>query len=261
MNLNLQGKNAFVSGSSRGIGKAAAVELAALGAQVTLVSRSAKDLQSALGDLSTEAGQDHDIFILDFDDLSSLENKVKERVKKRTYHILINNSGGPPAGAIINAEAEDFVIAIKRHLLCNHILTNLLLPGMKESGYGRIINIISTSVKSPLDNLGVSNTTRGAVASWGKTMANELGVFGITVNNVLPGLIDTERLNEVFSFWAESQSVSVEQLKDNARKDVPLKRIGEPNEIGNVIAFLASPAGSYVSGVNLPVDGGKTRAM
>lgn len=261
MNLSLEGKNAFVSGSSRGIGKAAAIELVKLGAEVTVVSRSADKLKNVITELDTSYGQKHDWITIDYNDPENLRQKVERKLKSKTYQILINNTGGPPAGPIVGANADQFLKAINSHLICNHILTKLMIPGMKESGYGRIINIISTSVKTPLDNLGVSNTTRGAVASWGKTMANELGRYGITVNNVLPGLIDTERLNEVFSYWAEQQSMGMETLKENASKEVPLKRIGNPNEIANVIAFLASPAGSYVSGVNLPVDGGRTKAM
>ena len=261
MNLDLKNKNVYVSGSSGGIGRGVANALANLGANVTVVGRTKSKLETLLQELSVEKGQVHKKLILDYSHPEEVKEAITELTKKKTFHILINNTGGPPAGPIINAEVEEFTKAMNMHLICNHILAQAIVPGMKKERYGRIINIISSSVKTPLDNLGVSNTTRGAVASWGKTMANELGPYGITVNNILPGFIDTDRLAEVFTAWAEANSVSVDDFKQKASESVPLKRIGKVKEIANVVAFLASPAGSYVSGVNLPVDGGRTRAM
>jgi 3-oxoacyl-[acyl-carrier protein] reductase len=261
MNIDLKNKNAFVSGGSGGIGRGIALALAGLGANVTVAARSETKLQSLLNEMSAEYGQKHDMLAIDYSQPEKLKKAVSQLTEHRRYHILINNSGGPPAGPIIEAKEEDFLKAMNMHLICNHILAKALVPGMKADGYGRIINIISSSVKTPLDNLGVSNTTRGAVASWGKSMANELGPYGITVNNVLPGFIDTDRLAEVFGAWAVSSSVSVAEFTQKASESVPLKRIGKVEEIANVVAFLASPAGSYVSGVNLPVDGGRTKAM
>lgn len=263
MDLSLLGKNALVCGASRGIGKASAIQLASLGANVTLVSRSADKMSDVIKemDMDIPKGQDHDFLVADFSDSKDLNKRVKGLVLKRTYHILVNNSGGPSAGPILNAKSEEFLAAFHQHLLCNHLLVGLLKKGMIDSGYGRIINIISTSVKAPLDNLGVSNTIRGAVASWSKTVANELGTHGITVNNVLPGFTNTERLKEIFGKRAETLGLSYDEMSEKLAEGVPLGRIGHASEIAAVVAFLASPSASYVTGANIPVDGGRTRSM
>ncbi len=261
MNLSLVGKNALVCGSSKGIGKASALELAALGATVTLVSRSTETMTSILHELNHEAGQHHDFLVADFSDSVDLKKKIDLLVMSKPIHILVNNTGGPPGGPIVDAKTEEFVQAFHNHLICNHILAQAVIKGMKESGYGRIINIISTSVKQPLDGLGVSNTIRGAVANWAKTMANELGPFGITVNNVLPGATETERLQQIVENKADKTNQPVENIATAMKNAVPLKRFAKPEEIGAAVAFLASPAAAYINGVNLPVDGGRTKCL
>lgn len=261
MDLNLKGKNALVCGSSKGIGKAAAIEIAQLGANVTLVSRSAEVMADIIKEMDVSQGQDHDFLMADFTDQKDLKKKIKSLTLTRTIHILVNNTGGPPGGPIVDATIDAFLQAYNNHLVCNHLLTTAVIPGMKAAGFGRIINVISTSVKAPLDGLGVSNTTRGAVASWGKTMANELGPFGITVNNVLPGFTMTGRLQEIITNKAEKTNASEDKIIEKMKSTVPAKRFGEPKEVGAVIAFLASPAAAYVNGVNMPVDGGRTKGM
>lgn len=263
MDLSLYGKNALVCGASRGIGKGAAIELASLGANVTLVSRSADKMSDVIKDMDMDIdkGQDHDFLVADFSDPNDLRKKVKGLVLRRPYHVLINNTGGPAAGPILEAQTESFESAFQQHLICNHTLVQLLKKGMIEAGYGRIINVISTSVKAPIDNLGVSNTIRGAVASWAKTMANELGQYGITVNNVLPGFTDTERLRELYSKRAEREGISFDEMVQRLCAITPAKRLGLAKEVGGAIAFLASPAASYVNGINMPVDGGRTRSL
>jgi 3-oxoacyl-[acyl-carrier protein] reductase len=265
MNLDLTGKNAFVSGSSKGIGKAAAIELAKLGANVTLVGRTETALMQGLIDLSFSAGaeQRHDYLVADFANPDKLKSAVERHMLKsnKTYHILVNNTGGPPSGNVTAAAEEDFVTAFSNHLLCNHILTMLMVEGMKKDGYGRIINVISTSVKIPLKGLGVSNTIRGAVASWAKTMANELGEFGITVNNVLPGATQTERLKEIVNTKSEKQKVSADEVEKEMLAEIPLGRFAKPEEVANAITFLATPAAAYISGINVPVDGGRTGCL
>lgn len=260
MNLNLTGKNAFVCGSTQGIGFAAAQELAALGASVTLCARNAEKLQSAVSKLPHP--EKHSYLVADFSRPASLKEALDDWLKEGSpYHILVNNTGGPPAGLAIDAELEAFQKAFEQHLMCNHILVQALVPGMKQSGYGRIINVISTSVKQPLANLGVSNTIRGAVANWSKTLANELGQFNITVNNVLPGATNTQRLEGIVSNKASKTGSSEEEVLQAMANQVPMKRVGEPEELGAAIAFLASPAASYINGVNLPVDGGRTGCL
>ena len=261
MDLNLQGKNALVCGSSKGIGKAAALELAKLGANVTLVSRSANIMSDILHELDQTKDQQHDFLIADFTDSFDLRKKVHTLCQRKPIHILINNTGGPPGGPIAEAKEEEFLQAFNNHLICNHILTKLVIKGMKEEGFGRIVNIISTSVRIPIDGLGVSNTTRGAVASWAKTMANELAPYGITVNNVLPGFTSTDRLHAIIQSRASKREISIEEQQKVMEASVPMRRFGKPEEVAAAIAFLASPAASYITGTSMIVDGGRTRAI
>ncbi len=259
MNLNLTHKNALVCGSTQGIGKASAKQLAKLGANITLVARNEEKLKTTLKELATDQGQSHNYIIADFQNPENLKQKIS--ASSRTYHILINNTGGPAGGPIFNANLEEFEKAFTQHLKCNHVLVQAVVPGMKTEGYGRIINIISTSVKQPLNGLGVSNTIRGAVANWSKTLANELGSFGITVNNVLPGATATERLNEIINNKAKKTGKSIEEVSNAMKNEVPAKRFAKPEEIANAVAFLASEAASYINGINVPVDGGRTKSL
>lgn len=261
MNLDLSGRTALVCGSSQGIGKAAAIELAQLGANIILLARNEERLKSVLSELPAGDGQKHEYAIADFQHQKDVEAVVRALTEGRSIHILINNTGGPPAGKASEADIEEFRIAFNNHLINNHILAQGVIPGMKADGYGRIINVISTSVKQPLPNLGVSNTVRGAVANWAKTMANELGEFGVTVNNVLPGATDTARLSSIVSNKAEKTGQSAEAVKQAMASAVPAQRVGKPEEVGAAIAFLASPAAAYINGVNLPVDGGRTKSL
>lgn len=256
---DLTGKRALVCGSSQGMGRACAVELARLGAEVTLVARNEATLREALSALSTDAGQKHAFIVADFADSAGLQTKVAHHVDQTgPIQILVNNTGGPPHGAIVDATPDQFLQAISNHIVCNHLLVQTLLPGMKSSGYGRIVNIISTSVIQPIKGLGVSNTTRGAVANWGRTLAGELAPLGITVNNVLPGFTATGRLQTLFQAKAEKAGTTVEQVERSIVESIPMKRLADPAEIASVVAFLVSPAASYLTGVNLPVDGGRT---
>jgi len=261
MNLSLKEKNAVVCGSTQGIGLAIAKELALLGAHCTLVARNEEALKKVIGELDSSQGQHHNFLVADFSKPDEVRTTIEEHVKQQAVHILINNTGGPPAGMIMDAKEEEFLRAFNQHLLCNHILTKAVVPSMKKEGYGRIINIISTTVRIPLKNLGVSNTIRGAVASWAKTMANELGQFGITVNNLLPGNISTQRLSSLIDTNARVANTDKERIEQAMKNEIPMKRFGDPSEIAAVAAFLASPAGSYVSGVSIPVDGGKTGSI
>lgn len=261
MNLSLLGKNALVGGASAGIGRAVAVELAALGANVTLLARTESSLQEAATSLDTSQGQRHSYIAADFSDSKNLLEKVTALLERQPVHILINNTGGPPGGPIAEASGEAFLVAFHNHLLCNQLLAQAVLPGMKTAGYGRIVNIISTSVKEPIDNLGVSNTTRWAVAAWAKTWANEVGRYGITVNNVLPGYTRTGRLVEIIEKRAAASGQSIPEVVEQFKNQVPARRFAEPAEIAAAVAFLAGPAAGYINGINLPVDGGRTRSL
>lgn len=261
MNLDLTRKNALVCGSSAGIGKASAMEMASMGANITLVARNEEKLKAVLAQLPKNEGQQHDYLVIDFTDPASLKETIIEATLKKNYHILINNTGGPKGGPIFSAEVSEFTSAFSNHLICNQILVQNVVPGMKEEGYGRIINIISTSVKQPIDGLGVSNTIRGAVASWSKTMANELGQFGITVNNVLPGFTATDRLDDIIGNASKRFDGSREEASEFMKKLVPVRRFADPSEVANAVAFLASEAAGYINGINLPVDGGRTKCL
>jgi 3-oxoacyl-[acyl-carrier protein] reductase len=261
MDFNLKGKHALIGGGSKGIGFASALEIAKMGASVSLVSRNIDSLSHALSQLPRADAQAHDFFVADFKNPEGLREKIAELIKTRPVHILVNNSGGPAAGSIKEADEEDFQSAFVQHLICNHILVKATLPGMIDYGYGRIINIISTSVKQPINKLGVSNTIRGAVANWAKTLANEVGIHGVTVNNVLPGATSTQRLEDIIKAKSKRTGVPEDDVILEMKQSIPLRRFGKPSEIGSVVAFLASPAASYISGTNIVVDGGRTKSL
>lgn len=261
MDLNLKGKRAVVCGSTQGIGKAAALELASLGASVTLIARNEKKLNETLQELSTTARQQHGYLVADFSLPDKLGQVVTEYARDNRVHILVNNTGGPPAGLAINAGVEEYRQAFGSHVICNQLLAQAFVPGMKAERYGRIINVISTSVKAPIQGLGVSNTIRGAVANWSKTLATELGAFGITVNNVLPGSTMTQRLKSVLQEKIQKTGKTMEAAMADMIADIPAGRIGNAHEIAAAIAFLASPAAAYINGINLPVDGGRTNSL
>ncbi len=261
MNISLSGKYAVVCGSSQGIGLAVAKELALNGATCMLMARNPDALQEAVSRLSTAENQHHQWVAADFSKPAAVEQSIKKITGEQRVEILINNTGGPKAGPILEASTQDFEEAFRQHLVCNHILAGAVVPGMKEAGYGRIINIISTSVKTPLANLGVSNTIRLAVASWAKTLANEIGRYHITVNNILPGLTETQRLTDLMRHTAASVKKDFLEVEAQLKETIPMKRFGKPEEIAAMAAFLASPAASYVNGANITVDGGRTPAF
>jgi len=261
MEVVLTGKRAVVCGSTQGIGKATALELAALGASVTLVSRDKAKLKDVLKELPKVKGQDHDSLVADFNFPERLQSSLEKYTSAHVAHILVNNTGGPPAGQVFTASLDEFTKAFANHLLCNQVLVQALAPGMKKEKYGRIINIISTSVKIPIRGLGVSNTIRGAVANWSKTLATELGPFGITVNNVLPGAAMTSRLESIIRDRSVKQKKTKEQVTEEMISEIPAGRIASAAEVAAAVAFLATPAASYINGINLPVDGGRTGSL
>ena len=261
MDLNLKGKNALVCGSSSGIGKASAIALSRLGANVTLLARNADSLTEALKELDRTEGQEHGFVIADTSNHPDLHQKITGLITQKRIHILVNNSGGPAAGDVLSADPIAFKNAFEQHLLANHLIAQLVVPGMKAVAFGRIINIISTSVKQPLHGLGVSNTIRAAVANWSKTLATELAPFHITVNNVLPGATETDRLNAIVSNKANKQSRNPEEIRAEMIAEIPMKRFGKPEEIAAAVAFLASPAAAYITGTQITVDGGRTGVL
>ncbi|HRJ29504.1 MAG TPA: SDR family oxidoreductase [Cyclobacteriaceae bacterium] len=261
MDIDLSGKHAVVCGSTQGIGKASAIELASLGASVTLLARDEQKLLGVLAELPVGRGQQHGFLKADFSNVDEVKRVITKYVSSNTVHVLVNNTGGPPGGLAIDARQEEFVKAFAAHLLCNQALVQAVVPSMKKEKYGRIINIISTSVKIPLKGLGVSNTIRGAVASWAKTLSVELAPFGITVNNVLPGATMTGRLEALVQSKAEKSKRSFEEVMNEMVAEIPAGRIGEAREVAAAVAFLATQAAAYINGINIPVDGGRTGSL
>lgn len=261
MDLNLSGKHALVCGASEGIGRATAHELALLGADVTVLSRNAGKLQAVVDALPRSGTQRHGLLAADVADTDGLRTAVQALANERPVHVLVNNTAGPPGGAAHAAAEDAFVDTFRKHLLANHALVQSLLPGMRAAGWGRIVNVISTSVYEPIPNLGVSNTIRGAVASWAKTLSRELGGEGITVNNVLPGYTRTGRLDQILHDRAAASGKSQDDVAAGMRQTVPAGRFAQPEEIAAAIAFLASPAAGYINGVSLAVDGGRMQSI
>lgn len=260
--FTLDGKRALVCGGSRGIGRAAAMELAAAGAEVILLARDTPTLPEARDALPKGNGRDHLALAVDMQDLEALARDVTHLAAETgPVHVLVNNSGGPPPGSITGAGWKEFPSAFLQHVGAAHTVTGILLPGMIEAGYGRIINVISTSVKQPIPGLGVSNTVRGAMANWAKTLAAEVAAHGVTVNNVLPGATSTERLDALIAGRAAKEGKPAAEVEHAMKAAIPARRFGTPQEIGRVIAFLASPWAAYVTGINLPVDGGRTACL
>lgn len=259
MNIDLSGKRALVCGSTQGIGRATARELAKAGAAVTLVARDEEKLEEVLAGLH---GEGHTCIVADFSLPDSLQSGLQSYLEKHPVnHILVNNTGGPPPGPIAEAQTSQFTAAFSQHLICNHILAQAVLPGMKQAQYGRIINVISTSVKQPLPNLGVSNTVRAAVAGWSKTLSREVAQFGITVNNLLPGATKTGRLEAIVERNAEKQAKSIDEVEREMVSEIPAGRFGEPEELAYAAVFLASPFASYITGVSIQVDGGRVACL
>ncbi|GAB3384300.1 SDR family oxidoreductase [Lysobacter fragariae] len=262
MDLNLNGKHALVCGASQGIGLAAAKALAELGADVTLLARRAEVLREVDKQLPRpHAAQIHGWIAADTSDLDNLRSQVDALCANQPVHILVNNSGGPAPGTLRGAKIGDFEAAYRQHLLGNHVLAEAVIPGMERDGYGRIVNLISTSVKEPLRGLGVSNTTRWAVASWAKTLATELAGKGITVNNVLPGATQTARTDQIIATRSARTGRSPQEIFEEMVSEIPMGRFARPEETAAAIAFLCSPAAAYITGINLPVDGGRTRSL
>lgn len=255
---SLKGRSALVCGSSQGIGRACAIEMARRGAEVTLMARHDEGLKAVLAKLPAEFDQAHGSIVADFTDWRLVAEKARRHAAERgPVHIVLNNTGGPPAGSLFEATAEQLLAAFSQHVLSFQGLVQALVPGMREAGYGRIVNIISTSVVQPIRGLGVSNVIRGAVGNWARTLAGELGPFGITVNSILPGYTHTARLDSIIKGRASRAGSDPTEIEQTMIAGVPAARFGTPEEIAAVAAFLATQAASYVNGVNLPVDGGR----
>ncbi|RMH94994.1 SDR family oxidoreductase [Lysobacter pythonis] len=261
MQLDLTGKHALVCGASEGIGRATAIELAQLGADVTVLARREPALREVIATLPRHGSQRHGFITTDIADTDALRTATNALAAERPVHVLVNNSGGPPGGRAIDADIDAFLAAYRQHLIANQTLAQALTPGMREAGYGRIVNVISTSVYEPIPNLGVSNTTRAAVAGWAKTLSKELAADGITVNNVLPGFTETGRIAQIVRDQMAQSGKPENEVRAAMRALIPAQRFADPAEVASVIVFLCTPAAAYVSGQSIAVDGGRMNSI
>lgn len=262
MNLDLTNKTALVCGASQGLGFAVATELALLGANIILSSRNENKLQQAVKKLDTSKGQQHSYLVMDLSDPGKVREVMSSYLEKNSViHILVNNAGGPPSTLMIETDVSEIEKAFRTHVISSHILAQQLVPGMQAAGFGRIVNIVSISVKQPINGLGISNLVRAAVANWAKTLANEISGGGITINNVLPGYTNTERMEYMLDKRAIEKGIKRENMFKRITASIPVGRVGEPAELGAAVAFLCSPAAAYINGINLTVDGGQTESL
>ena len=261
MNNSLLGKRALVGGSTQGIGLAIAKQLAADGATVILLARNEEKLQKVLENLPNTEGVIHQYLVADYSDFEHFKTVISDFFTTNTVDIVINNTGGPPAKAAVETTIEDFQKAFEMHLLANHFLAAKAVEGMKKKGWGRIVNVLSSTIKQPKVNMILSNSIRAGVANWSKTLATELGSWGITVNNVLPGYIATERLNELNQFQSQKTGQNLDKIEAKMLAEIPAGRLGKPEEMAYAVAFLCSNMADYINGINLPVDGGVLRGL
>lgn len=261
MDLDLSGRHALVCGGSEGIGRAAALELAQLGANVTVLARRETALQAVVDALPRQPGQRHGLLVADIAATDALREGAAALAASQPVHILVNNTGGPPGGSAHGADIAAYLDAFNRHLVANQILLQAVLPGMRAAHWGRVVNVISTSVYEPIPNLGVSNTIRGAVASWAKTLSREIAGDGITVNNVLPGYTRTQRLDQILGDRSAATGKTPDEVATGMLASVPVGRFAEAHEVGGVIAFLCTNAAAYVDGQSIAVDGGRMQSI
>lgn len=261
MNISLQGKKALVGGSSKGIGAAIAKQLAASGASVTLMARSEGRMQELIEEMDSSQGQQHQFLSVDFTDFEAYKAKIRAYFETNTVDILVNNTQGPEGGGALEKKVDDYQNAFDLLFKSVVYTTELALKHMQEQHWGRIINIASISVKEPLNYLALSNTIRAAVVTWAKSLAYDVAKDGITVNSTLTGYFDTDRIAQLNSKKAEKMGVSPDEVRSNMEEQVPVKRIGDPKEYGYLVTFLASEQAAFITGTNIPIDGGLLKSL
>lgn len=258
MKINLDGQQALIGGATSGLGKAIALQLAACGAKVTLMARSREKLEAIIHELP---GQHHDYLVADFNDFEDFQDRIQAYFDGKSVDILINNTQGPAAGAALEKSVKDYQEAFNLLFKTYCHTTLLALEGMRRRKHGRIINVSSMSVKEPLPNMALSNSLRAAVINWAKTLAAEVAPDGVTVNNILTGSFNTERLKSLHQKQAEQNGADLEEWRKQAADKIPMKRFGRPEEYGYLAAFLASEYAAYITGTNIPIDGGALKSI
>lgn len=261
MNISLKGKKALVGGSSKGIGEAIARQLAESGASVTLMARNEERMKTIIGELNTHEGQEHQYLVVDFSNFDAFKKVITSFFEHNTIDILVNNTQGPEGGGALEKSVDDYQQAFDLLFKSVVYTTELALKHMQQSKWGRIINVASISVKEPLSYLALSNTIRAAVVTWAKSLAFDVAQDGITANSVLTGYFDTDRIAQLNTKKAEKMGVSPEEVLSSMEEKVPMKRIGKPEEYGYLVAFLASDQAAYITGTNIPIDGGLLKSM
>lgn len=261
MNISLKGKNALVGGSSKGIGKAIAEQLAESGANVTVMARSENRLKALVDGMDHSQGQKHQYLVVDFSNFEKYKAVISSHFENNTVDILVNNTQGPEGGGALEKNVEDYQEAFDLLFKSVVFTTELALRHMQKNKWGRIINIASISVKEPLNYLALSNTIRAAVVTWAKSLAYDVAKDGITVNNTLTGYFDTDRIAQLNSKKAEKLGIPPDEVRANMEAQVPVKRIGDPKEYGYLVAFLASEQAAFITGTNIPIDGGLLRSL
>ena len=261
MIISLRNKSALIGGSSGGIGKAVAQQLANSGASVTLMSRSEDKLKAIVADLPVDQGQMHQYLVVDFSNFSGYQKLITTYFEKNDVDILVNNTQGPASGNALDKKVPDYQEAFDLLFKTTVFTTEMALKNMVKNKWGRIINIASVSVKEPLSYLALSNTIRAAVVTWAKSLATDVGEHCITVNSILTGYFDTDRIKQLNAKKAERLEISEHDVRADMESKVPVKRIGNPKEYGYLVAFLASEKASYITGTQIPIDGGLLKSL
>ena len=257
MNIQLNSKNALVGAATQGIGAGIATELAKCGANVTVISRNEDKLKDFIATLPiVNDKQKHQYLVADFSDFENYQKIITEYFDSNEVDILVNNTNGPQPGLASDKNVDDYQKAFDLLFKTVCETTNLALPKMIQKGNGRIINVSSLSVKEPIPNLALSNSIRSAVIAWSKTLSIEVAKHNVTINNILTGYFDTERIKNLIGHEAEQTNRSVEEIKKEREDKIPMKRLGKPEEYGHLVSFLASDFASYITGTSIPLDGG-----
>ena len=261
MEIDLTGKFALVGGGTNGIGKAIAIRLAASGASVCIMARNKSKLEKVVNELDRSRNQKHKFLEVDFSNYNLFSKSIKYFFETNHIDILVNNTQGPEGGSALEKSIDDYQSAFELLFKCAVKTSLLALTNMRDKKWGRIINVASISVKEPLNYLVLSNSLRSALVTWSKTLSVDIAKFNITINNVLTGYFNTERLKQLNSKKAEKLGINISTIEDKIKDTIPMKRFGNPEEYANLVCFLASDKSDYITGINIPIDGGFLKSL